>query len=54
MDLLYKASNNNFSMEKYYSTCGNEKDILILCKTKKNRILGGFSPLPLKSKNWYC
>lgn len=24
-----------------------------MCKTKKNRILGGYTPLSFKQKNWF-
>lgn len=45
MKLLYRASENKFSMEKFYEKCSNIPHTLILVKTEFNKIIGGYTPL---------
>ena len=33
MDLMYKASENAFSVDKYYEMCGTMENTLIIVKT---------------------
>ena len=43
--LLYRASQNEFSVAKFYNKCSNIPNTLILIKTEFNKIIGGFTPL---------
>ncbi len=45
--LLFRASDHHFSVEKFHELCDYETNTLILCKTKCNQIIGGYTPL-----NW--
>lgn len=43
--LLYRASENGFSMASFYAKCSNIPDTLTLIRTEGNKIIGGFTPL---------
>ena len=45
MKLLYRASENNFSMEKFYQKCSNIANTVIVMKTEFDKIIGGYTPL---------
>ena len=48
-----KASSNGFKMNKYYQECGDLTNTIIIAKTKKGKIIGGFTPLSFNpSVNW--
>jgi len=42
--LLFQASKQNFSMEKYYEVCGSQTHTLIVTLTNKDKIFGGYTP----------
>lgn len=48
MKLLYRASENKFSMEKFYEKCSNIHNTLIVMKTEFDKIIGGYTPLTWK------
>lgn len=45
MTLLYKASLNNFKLNKFYEICGQVPNTLILCESNRGKIVGGYTPL---------
>lgn len=49
--LHYKASDHEFSMSKFYEICGEMTDTVILCESKKGKIVGGYTPLCYYEKN---
>lgn len=52
--LLYRASENGFSIEEFHKTCDNVPNTLLLIETEFGRVIGGFSSLTWKSnkKQW--
>ena len=50
---MFKASSNGFRWPKYLEQCGNLTNTIIIAKTKKGKIIGGFTPLSFNpSVNW--
>lgn len=49
MKLLYRASEDKFSIEKFYEKCSNIPHTLILIKTDFDKIIGGYTPLIWKN-----
>jgi hypothetical protein len=50
---MFKASDHKFDLKTYYEMCGNATDTMIICKTNKDKIIGGYSPLtfnPISNK----
>jgi len=47
LKLLYQASKNDFSLEKYYDFCGTMTDTIIIVLTNRKKILGGYTPFCL-------
>ena len=47
--LLFKASEHEFSMNKFYEICGNVGETVMVCKTNKDKIIGGYTPLKFNS-----
>ena len=45
--IMYKASKENFSVEKYFQLCGKEKNTVIIAETTMGKILGAFTPLSM-------
>lgn len=45
-ELLYRASEHNFSGPKYRELCHGKGNTLVLIKTATNKIIGGFTPVP--------
>lgn len=43
--MIFRASQNDFSMKKYFEICGSETNTLIICQTNKDKIIGAFTPL---------
>ena len=43
--LKFKASSNDFKMNKYFQQCGDITNTIIIVKTTKGKIIGGFTPL---------
>ena len=41
----FKASVNAFRLPKYFEECGNLENTIIIVKTTKGKIIGGFTPL---------
>jgi hypothetical protein len=50
IDIIFKASSHNFSLAKYYETCGNVQNTIILARTNKDKIFGGFTPFSFYSE----
>ena len=48
-ELIFRMSENGSSNEAFHKYCDNRGPTLVLIKTTKNRIFGGFTPL-----NWDC
>lgn len=51
---MFKASENNFDMKKYYKECGHLTNTIVICKTnanKNNKIIGGYTPLSFSCIN---
>ena len=50
---MFKASSNGFRLPKYFQQCGDLINTIIIVKTKKGKIIGGFTPLSFNpSVNW--
>ncbi len=45
IELLFKASSNSFKIDKYFKQCGDLTNTIIITKTTKGKIIGGFTPL---------
>ena len=43
--MLFKTSEENFSIARYFEKYGDAKNIFILWLTNKNKIIGVYSPL---------
>ncbi len=43
--MLYKASEENFDIAKYFEKCANTKNTVIICLTNKDKIIGAYTPL---------
>ena len=49
--LLYKASDHDFSMTKYYELCGDATHTMLVCKTNGDKIIGGYTPIKFGSES---
>lgn len=47
--LLYRASENDFSVKRFHQNCDNETDTIVFVQTEFNKIIGGFTPVPWRS-----
>ena len=47
--LLYRASENDFSVAKFHKNCDNKSDTLIIAKTEFGRVVGAYTPLKWNS-----
>jgi hypothetical protein len=45
LKLLFKASEDNFDIGKYFEKCGDTQNTIILCLTNQENIIGGYSSL---------
>jgi hypothetical protein len=45
VELLFTASKNEFSINKYFEVCGKVPNTVFVVKTEKDKIIGAFSPL---------
>ena len=43
--LLYRASENNFQVDKFHEKCDNIAHTLTLCETVHGKVIGGYTPL---------
>jgi hypothetical protein len=43
--LLYRASENNFKIDKFHEKCDNIPHTLTLCETVHGKVIGGYTPL---------
>ena len=41
----FKASSNDFKIKKYFEQCGDLTDTIIIARTIKGKIIGGYSHL---------
>ena len=46
--LLFRGSKNGFTNEKFHALCDNQGPLLVLVKTGKDILIGGFSSIPWK------
>ncbi len=51
--LLYRASENNFQVDKFHEKCDNIAHTLTLCETFYDKVIGGYTPL-VWSKSGQC
>jgi hypothetical protein len=47
--LLFRGSRDDFSNVKFHAKCDNQGPLLVLIKTSKDILIGGFSSVPWKS-----
>jgi hypothetical protein len=45
IDFKFKASKNGFRLSNYFERCGDLTNTIIIAKTTKGKIIGGFNPL---------
>ena len=45
--LIYRGSEYDFSAKSYYNRCNGVTNCMAIAKTSNNKLVGGFSPLPL-------
>ena len=41
--LLFRASEHHFDVKQFYNKFGLIESVLLICKTKDNKIIGGYS-----------
>ena len=51
MELLYRASENNFEVTAFHKLCDNKAYTITLLKTSYGKIIGGYTPIEWKSSN---
>ncbi len=49
--LLYRASENNFQVDKFHGKCDNIAHTLTLCETVHGKVIGGYTPLVWSKSN---
>ncbi len=49
--LVYRASEHEFNLNKFHQLCDNLEDTLTIIKTEHDKWIGGFTPLPWKTKH---
>ena len=49
IDLLYRASEEGFSVAKFHQLCDNHPNTVVLVRTQFNKVIGGYTPLVWKS-----
>ena len=56
IELVFKASSNAFKTQKYIQQCEYLTNTIIIAKTTKGKIIGGYTPLSFKppGRNWTC
>ena len=47
--LLYRGSTHNFSNDTFHSLCDKQGPLLVLVKTGKGKLIGGFSSVPWRN-----
>jgi hypothetical protein len=47
MDYLFCASKNDFSMARFYESFSYLTNLLVVCQTNKDKVIGGFTTIPL-------
>jgi hypothetical protein len=52
MSLIFKASENEFSAEKFHEACDGLSPTLVLVKDTEGNIFGGYNSIPWRSKNY--
>lgn len=45
INILYKALESKFSANTFHEACDGKSNTLVLAKTSKNKIIGGFTPV---------
>ncbi len=49
--LLFKASEHDFKMSKYYELCGEQTNTMFVCQTTMDKIIGGYTPVKFMSES---
>ena len=44
MNLIYRASDRGFSVERFHKLCDNIPNTILIVKTEFDVVFGGFSP----------
>lgn len=47
--MLYRASDNDFSVIRFHQYCDGEPNTIVFVKTEFNKVIGGFTPIPWRS-----
>ena len=50
---LFRGSRDGFSNDKFHALCDNQGPLLVLVKTGKDILIGGFSSVPWKNSGGY-
>ena len=51
--LLFRGSRDGFTNDKFHALCDNQGPLLVLVKTGKDILIGGFSSIPWKNSGGY-
>jgi hypothetical protein len=43
--LLYRATENNYKIDKFHEKCDNIPHTLTICETIDGKVVGGYTPL---------
>jgi hypothetical protein len=49
-ELLYRASQNNFEVKKFWEKCNGAANTVTLIRTNFGKVIGGFTPLSWKKE----
>ena len=52
MSLIFKASEHNFSSEKFHEACDGLSPTIVLVKDSDGNVFGGYNSIPWRSKNY--
>ena len=47
--IIYRASENDFSVKRFHQNCDGEKNTITFVRTEFNKIIGGYTPIPWQS-----
>ena len=49
LQLLYRGSKNEFSVEKFHQKCDGKEDTITIVETQFGKVIGGYTPLKWES-----
>lgn len=53
VQILYRASDNLFDIERFHNICDNIPHTLTICETEFGKIVGGYTPIPWQTlEDW--